>query len=55
MIEAMQVGEKLEFSPTQATYGGLTYYTCRLSKKLGREYHFRTVRGRGVYQITREA
>ena len=55
MIEAMEVGDNLEFYPHEATSAGLSYYASRLSKKLGREYHCRTVKARGIYQITREA
>ena len=55
MIEAMEVGQTLEFYPNQATSAGLSYYASRLSKKLGREYRSRTIKSRGIYQITREA
>ena len=55
MIEAMQPGDRLEFRPHEATIAGLTYYASRLGKKLGREYHFRNINSRGVYQISREA
>ena len=55
MIEAMQPGEKIEFEPSQVASSTLAFYACQLSKKLGREYHYRTVKGTGIYRITREA
>lgn len=55
MIEAMEAGQTLEFTPTQTSRSTLSMYACVLGKELGREYYCRTIKGRGVYQITREA
>lgn len=55
MIKAMEAGQTLEFSPSQTSRTTLSMYACILGKELGREYYCRTIKGRGVYQITREA
>ena len=55
MIEAMEVGQTLEFQPHEVLRKTLAYYACTIGKKLGRNYYTQTIRNRNIYQITREA
>ena len=55
MIEAMDAGAVLEFTPEQTKRNTLSMYASILGKRMGREYKCRTIKSRGVYQITREA
>lgn len=55
MIEAMEKGQTLEFSPSDVRRETLSYYASTLGKELGRRYFCQTIRSCNVYQITREA
>lgn len=51
----MKAGTSVEFSPADISKSTLSYYVWKLARQFGREYHFREVKARGTYQITREA
>ena len=55
IIEGMKAGTSVEFSPADISKSTLSYYVWKLARQFGREYHFREVKARGTYQITREA
>lgn len=51
----MEAGTSIEFSPDRISKSTLHFHIWKLGKKYGREYHLRTIKSRGTYQITREA
>lgn len=54
IIEEMEAGTSIEFSPDRISKSTLHFHIWKLGKKYGREYHLRTIKSRNTYQITRE-